>query len=94
MVVTDFFFERVDTSKITSGLAFFLTLPPGNRFSISSASLSLSDRLAASPSTPLSLAATHLPASQHLRDSLSSRKSYVTPSFVEALEPVVQPRLV
>ena len=58
--MTLFFLERVDTSKTTSLLIFFLLLPPGSRFSM--ASVCLSSRLSSPtcPSTAASLAACHL----------------------------------
>ena len=59
-VVTDFFLDRVLVSKTTSAFCFFLTLPPGSRFSISAPVLSFKDKSAIAPSVPASFAAFHL----------------------------------
>ena len=60
MVVTHFFLLLVLVSRMTSFLAFFLTLPPGSFFSMTSPCLSFSVRSATAPAAPPSWAAFHL----------------------------------
>lgn len=52
MVVTHFFLLRVFVSRMISFFAFFLTLPPGSCFSMTSPCLSFSVRSESAPSAP------------------------------------------
>ena len=52
MVVTHFFLLRVLVSRMISFFAFFLTLPPGSCFSMTSPCLSFNVRSESAPSAP------------------------------------------
>ena len=60
MVVTHFFLLRVFVSRMISFLAFFLTLPPGSCFSMTSPCLSFKVRSDRAPSAPACCDAFHL----------------------------------
>lgn len=60
MVVTHFFLLRVFVSRMISFLAFFLTLPPGSCFSMTSPCLSFKVRSDKVPSAPACCDAFHL----------------------------------